>query len=135
MGIKTVTPAIVEAARDVVNKTRLVDLELASKSEEENVGNKISCKGVNRRTNHYSPYDFILCLRDERPVSGVNFSFTYRNGKLYRTRLHKNGLNASYWKRKVKPNGYETEMLDEPKPDPDHKCDACFDPYKNPQWL
>ena len=119
---------MVAAALDVVNNTRLADLETLSErptTEAERANYKLSCKGVNRRTNRYTPYHYVKSLRDERPVSGTNYSFTFRNAKLYRTRLVKAGLNSCYWKRKVLPNRYETEMLDEPVFEANHVCDAC----------
>ena len=74
--------------------------------------NKVSCKGLNKKTNEITKEKYLNVLRLQAPGSGINRGFRMRDGDMYTYEQTKTAFTYLYPKRKVHEDGRSTTYLD-----------------------
>lgn len=72
---------------------------------------KYSSKGVSKRTNKLTREQYLRVLKTGSVVKGVNRGFIRKDGKTFTYRQNKTALTYMYGKRRVLPNGVDTDPI------------------------
>ena len=75
-------------------------------------GDKLSCKGVNKKQNPVNKDSFLQVLRTKQPGQGANRGFRTWGTSVVTYVQHKSALSYLYPKRKVQEDGITTLPLD-----------------------
>ena len=73
---------------------------------------KVSSKGLSKRTNNLREDQFLSVLQTTKPISGVNTGFIKKANHVYTYSQQRRGLTYFYSKRKVLDDGVSTSHLD-----------------------
>ena len=76
------------------------------------VDKKLSCKGLNKNTNHLTGQIYKDVLDNQEPSGGVNKGFRVKGGGVYQYEQRRRALSYLYIKRKVLDDGVSTVPLD-----------------------
>ena len=71
-------------------------------------GDKLSCKGVSKRLNHYHRDTFLDVLNTKEVIPGKNIGFKLRDHHMYTYVQHRDALSYFYPKRRVLEDGVST---------------------------
>ena len=73
---------------------------------------KVSCKGLNKKTNKITKEKYLNVLRSQTSGTGINRGFQMRGGDMYTYEQTKTAFTYLYPKRKVNEDGRSTTYLD-----------------------
>ena len=71
-------------------------------------GNKLSCKGISKRLNHYNRDTFLNVLRTKQPIAGTNRGIKMRDQQMYTYVQRRDSNSYFYPKRRVLEDGIST---------------------------
>ena len=72
---------------------------------------KISCKGLSKKSNSLRVSDYKRALFDKTSVSGINKGFVVKNNSIYTYSSRRIGLTHFYVKRRLHDDGISTSCL------------------------